>query len=69
MKQVTKKTKIIAIIVAIVAIIGIAGIFAYFTDVATVTNKGVIKGKKKGTCYIYVYAQNGISKKVKVTVK
>ena len=39
------------------------------TKIATVTNKGVIKGKKKGTCYIYVYAQNGISKKVKVTVK
>ena len=39
------------------------------TKIATVTNKGVIKGKKKGTCYVYVYAQNGISKKVKVTVK
>ncbi len=39
------------------------------TKIATVTGKGVIKAKKKGTCYIYVYAQNGVYKKVKVTVK
>ncbi len=39
------------------------------TKIATVNAKGVIKAKKKGTCYIYVYAQNGVSKKVKVTVK
>ena len=37
--------------------------------IATVTKKGVIKGVKKGKCYIYVYAQNGLFKKVKVTVK
>ena len=38
--------------------------------IATVTKKGgVIKGKKKGTCKIYVYTQNGIYKTVKVTVK
>ena len=37
--------------------------------VATVSKKGVIKGKKKGTCKIYVYAQNGKSKTIKVTVK
>ncbi|MBQ9062169.1 MAG: Ig-like domain-containing protein [Eubacterium sp.] len=37
--------------------------------IATVTKKGVIKGIKKGKCYIYVYAQNGLSKKVKVTVR
>ena len=37
--------------------------------VATVSSKGVIKAKKKGTCYIYVYAQNGLYKRVKVTVK
>ena len=37
--------------------------------IATVSTKGVIKAKKKGTCYIYVYAQNGIYKKIKVTVK
>ena len=37
--------------------------------IVTVSNKGVIKGKKKGTCYVYVYAQNGVFKKIKVTVK
>lgn len=36
--------------------------------VATVNSKGVIEAKSKGTCYIFVFAQNGISKKVKVTV-
>jgi len=39
------------------------------TKVATVTSKGVVKGVKKGTCYIYAYAQNGVSAKIKVTVK
>ena len=38
-------------------------------SVATVSKTGVIKAKKKGTAYIYVYAQNGIYKRVKVTVK
>ena len=38
-------------------------------EIATVSKKGVIKGKKAGTCYIYVYAENGIFKKIKVTVK
>ena len=37
--------------------------------IATVSSKGIIKGKKKGSCYIYAYAQNGVYKKVKVTVK
>lgn len=38
--------------------------------VATVTKKGKVKGIKKGkSCYIYIYAQNGIYKQVKVTVK
>jgi len=37
--------------------------------IATVTKKGVIKGKKKGTCYVYAYAQNGVFSKIKVTVK
>ena len=36
--------------------------------IATVTSKGKIKGIKKGTCYIYAYAQNGVAKKIKVTV-
>lgn len=39
------------------------------SKVASVTSKGVIKAKKKGTCYIYVYAQNGMYKRIKVTVK
>ena len=37
--------------------------------VATVNSKGVIKAKKKGTCTIYVYAQNGVCQTVKVKVK
>ena len=37
--------------------------------VATVTKAGVVKAKKKGTCYVYAYAQNGVCKAVKVTVK
>ena len=37
--------------------------------IASVGKKGVVKGLKKGTCYIYVYAQNGVYKKIKVTVK
>nr|WP_297934266.1 Ig-like domain-containing protein [uncultured Lachnoclostridium sp.] len=38
-------------------------------DIASVTKTGKVKGKKKGSCYIYVIAQNGMWKKVKVTVK
>ena len=38
-------------------------------SIATVNKKGKIKGIRKGTCTIYVYAQNGLYKKVKVTVK
>ncbi len=36
--------------------------------IAAVSKTGVITAKKKGTCYIYVYAQNGMYKKIKVTV-
>lgn len=39
------------------------------TSIATVSKKGLIKGKKKGKCNIYVYAQDGTCKKVKVTIK
>ncbi|MDE6434719.1 MAG: InlB B-repeat-containing protein [Lachnospiraceae bacterium] len=39
------------------------------TSVAAVTQKGVVKGKKKGSCYIYVYTQNGMFQKIKVKVK
>ncbi|MDO4476085.1 MAG: Ig-like domain-containing protein [Lachnospiraceae bacterium] len=38
-------------------------------SVATVSKTGKITAKKKGTCYIYVFAQNGMYQKVKVTVK
>ncbi len=37
--------------------------------IATVSKKGVIKGKKKGSCYVYAYAQNGVFAKIKVTIK
>lgn len=36
--------------------------------IATVSG-GKITGRKKGTCYVYVYAQSGAYKKIKVTVK
>ncbi len=39
------------------------------TKVATVSEDGKIKAKKKGTTTIYVFMQNGIYKKVTVTVK
>ena len=38
-------------------------------DVAVVSKKGIITAKKKGKCSVYVYAQNGVNKQVKVTVK
>ncbi len=37
--------------------------------IANVTSKGKIRAKRKGTAYIYVYAQNGAFAKVKVQVK
>ena len=36
--------------------------------IATVSAKGVVKGVRKGTCYVYVYAQNGVMARVKVRV-
>ena len=39
------------------------------TKIATVNSKGIIKAKKKGTCYVYAYTQNGVLAKIKVTVK
>ena len=39
------------------------------TKIATVNKKGKITAKKKGTCKIYVYAQNGMCKTISVTVK
>lgn len=38
-------------------------------NVASVSKKGVITAKGTGTCIVYAYAQNGVSKTVKVTVK
>ena len=37
--------------------------------IATVTKTGNVKGVKAGTCMIYVYSRNGLTKAVKVTVK
>lgn len=37
--------------------------------IATVNKNGVIEAKAKGTCGIYVLANNGVYKRVKVTVK
>ena len=37
--------------------------------VAKVSKKGVITGKKRGSCYVYAYAQNGVFAKIKVTIK
>lgn len=39
------------------------------TEVATVTSKGLIQAKGKGTCKIWVYAQNGVYKELTITVK
>ena len=37
--------------------------------IAKVNKNGRVTAAAKGTCYVYVYAQNGISAKVKVTVR
>ena len=37
--------------------------------IATVTSKGKVKAKKKGICYIYVTALNGVRTRIKITVK
>ena len=45
--------------------------FRYATSnksIATVDKTGKITAKKKGSCVIYVYARNGLAKKVKATV-
>lgn len=39
------------------------------TKVATVTSKGLIRAVGKGTCTIWVYAQNGVYKALTITVK
>ena len=37
--------------------------------IATVSKSGKITAKGKGTCYIYTFAHNGVSKRIKITVK
>ena len=37
--------------------------------IATVTRNGKVKAKTKGTCYIYATALNGVSTRIKITVK
>ena len=37
--------------------------------IATVSRSGKITARKKGVCYIYAYAQNGVYRKIKVEVK
>ena len=39
------------------------------TAVATVSSSGKITAKSKGSCTVYAYAANGVSKKIKVTVR
>lgn len=46
--------------------------FRYYTNdktVAAVTKNGKIQAKKKGSCTVFVIANNGVSKEIKVTVK
>ena len=38
-------------------------------QVAAVNEKGKIKAVSAGTCYVYAYAQNGVSAKIKVTIR
>ncbi len=37
--------------------------------VATVSKSGKITAKSKGSCYIYIFAHNGASKRIKITVR
>ncbi len=38
-------------------------------DIASINSKGRIVAKAKGSCYVYAYAQNGMYKRIKVTVE
>lgn len=38
-------------------------------NVATVDKDGKVRAVARGTCYVYVYAQNGVSTRMKITVK
>lgn len=37
--------------------------------IATIDSSGIITAKTKGSCYVYVYAQNGVYVKIELTVK
>lgn len=37
--------------------------------IVTVNSKGKLTAKAKGSCYVYAYAQNGVYKKIKITVE
>ena len=39
------------------------------TKIATVSSKGVIRARAKGTCYVCAYTQDGTYRRVKVVVK
>lgn len=39
------------------------------SEVVSVNSKGKITAKSKGSSYVYVYAQNGVYAKIKVTVQ
>lgn len=46
--------------------------FRYYVDnreVVSVSKKGIIKAKKKGICFVFVTANNGVAKQIKVTVQ
>ena len=38
-------------------------------SVAKVSKDGTVTGVSEGTCYVWVYARNGLGEKVKITVK
>ena len=37
--------------------------------ISTIDKSGAITAVSKGTCYVYVYAHNGVYDKINVTVK
>lgn len=47
-------------------------VYRYYSTnekVASVSNTGTVRGKKKGSCTVYVVAANGVKRGVKITVK
>jgi len=39
------------------------------SKIASVNSGGKVTAKEKGTCYIYVYAHNGVSRQVRIAVR